>query len=850
MNHLNKISSSRKFIYVIASIATLFILATAIANVLIQNRINSLYTNVFNSAIKIETHVSKARTAAIISLSNPSGETRKEAWDEISQAELLSIALTEENDSFLMSLIPFDDLSFKISVQTLQQLLGEYRAQFATVLGEKAAPSDSTLKEWNHTYGHISDQNEIIEVELNKLITKQSQIFRFAQLGLVVSSILLTLVAIFIFFRYENQSSAYLRKIEEASNNLAIGSRKATRAEEALHESQRQLNTLINNLPGLVYRFKADSIWSMNFVSNKSLVITGYTPEQLIDDKEISYYNLIHQDDRKKIFEQVQKAIEERKPYQLIYRIKTASGYDKWVWEQGIGIFNDSNDELTALEGFITDVTEQKAVEDQINLQSNALEATANGIVITDKEGLVVWVNTAFTKLTGYTLNEVLGRKTNFLKSGHHPNDYYEYMWTKISLGETWRGEIINKRKDGTEYTEEMTITPVKSSIGEITYYVAIKQDITERKLAEEALKESENRFRGLYENATIGLYRTTPDGQILMGNPTLLKIFGVDNLEELKKMHAEQIYADPTTRNIFQHELELKGRIFGFESKWRRADGLVIYVRESARAINDGDGKITYYEGTVEDITEKKKAEEEIIQAKEKAEKSDRLKSEFLAQMSHEIRTPLNVILNFSSMLKEELQSQVDDELKSSFDVIDMEGKRIMRTVELILNMSELQTGNYSFRSTTVNVTEILKKLRKEFEPIATSKKVLFDITPQGSDVFVRGDEYSVNQIFYHLIDNAVKYTSSGKVAVAVNRTPNNQLYIDVVDTGIGIDDEYFNMLFTPFTREEKGYTRNFEGNGLGLALVKRYCELNNAEIKVISQKGKGSTFRVIFSA
>jgi len=99
-------------------------------------------------------------------------------------------------------------------------------------------------------------------------------------------------------------------------------------------------------------------------------------------------------------------------------------------------------------------------------------------------------------------------------------------------------------------------------------------------------------------------------------------------------------------------------------------------------------------------------------------------------------------------------------------------------------------------------------------------------------------------------LIDNAVKYTSSGKVAVAVNRTPNNQLYIDVVDTGIGIDDEYFNMLFTPFTREEKGYTRNFEGNGLGLALVKRYCELNNAEIKVISQKGKGSTFRVIFSA
>jgi PAS domain S-box-containing protein len=850
VSHLNKISSSGKTVYIIAATAIAFIVITAIANILIQNRVNSLYTDVFNSAIKIETHISKARTAALSSFNNPAENIKKEAWDELGQAELLSIALLEEKQSFLMSLLPFDDLAFRQTVQRLQELIGKYRGQLGKVLNNTGAPSDSTISEWNLTYTQISNQNEIIEVELNKLIKKQTQNFRYAQLGLVVSSILLTLVAIFIFFRYENQNAAYLRKIEEATNNLAIGSRKATKAEEALQESQRQLKTLINNLPGLVYRFKADSIWSMNFVSEQSLVITGYKPEQLINDKEVSYYNLINHDDRKKIFEQVQKAIEERKPYQLVYRIKTASGYDKWVWEQGIGIFNDSNDELTALEGFITDVTEQKAVEDQLNLQSNALEAAANGILITDKEGLVLWANSAFTKLTGYTLKEVLGKGTNFLKSGHHSKDFYEYMWNKILLGDTWRGEIINKRKDGSEYNEEMIITPVKSPAGEITYFVAIKQDITERKLAEEALKESENRFRGLYENATIGLYRSTPDGKILMGNPTLLKIFGVSGLDQLAKMRAEQVYADPSSRSFFQKELELKGKIFGFESLWKRADGPTIFVRESARAVYDSSGAIMYYEGTVEDITERKKAEEEIIHAKEKAEKSDRLKSEFLAQMSHEIRTPLNVILNFSSILKEELQSQVDDELKSSFDVIDMEGKRIMRTVELILNMSELQTGNYSFRSTNVNISEILKKLHKEFEPLASSKKILFELVSDEKEISIRGDEYSINQIFYHLIDNAVKYTPAGKVTVSVNRNSAGQLYIDVIDTGIGIDDEYFSMLFTPFTREEKGYTRNFEGNGLGLALTKRYCELNNADIKVISNKGKGSTFRVIFSS
>lgn len=849
MSHLNKIGSSRKVVYTIAAVAVVFIIITAAANVIIQNRVNTLYTSVFNSAIKVETHISKAKTAALVAIKDPTKEHKKEAWDELGQAELLSIALTENDKSFIMSLLPLDDLAFRTSVQRLQELLAQYRIEFAKVLKEET-PKDSLINSWNLTYSRISNQNEVIELELNKLLRNQTQNFRYAQLGLVVFSIMLTLVSIFIFFRYENQNLAYLRKVEEASNNLVIGSRKVTQAESALQESQRQLNTLINNLPGLVYRFKAESIWSMNFVSDKSVVITGYRPEQLINDKEISYYNLIHQDDRKKIFDQVQKAIEERKPYQLVYRIKTASGYDKWVWEQGTGVFNDSNDELVALEGFITDVTEQKAVEDQLNLQSNALEATANGIVITDKEGLVVWTNSAFTKLTGYSLKEVLGRKTNFLKSGQHSSDYYSYMWNKISLGETWVGEIVNKRKDGTLYNEEMTITPVFSAAGEISYYVAIKQDITERKLAEEALRESENRFRGLYENATIGLYRTTRDGKILMANPTLLKIVGAENLEELKNTSASQVYTNPETRSIFQKELELKGRIFGFESTWRRVDGPIIYVRESARAISDGDGKILYFEGTVEDITEKKKVEEEIIQAKEKAEKSDRLKSEFLAQMSHEIRTPLNVILNFSSILKDELQSQVDEELKSAFDVIDMEGKRIMRTVELILNMSELQTGNYSFRSTYVNLSEIIKKLHHEFEPLASTKRILFEVTLLEKDIILKGDEYSINQIFYHLVDNAIKYTNNGKVSVNVVRSSSDQIYIDVVDTGIGIDDEYFAMLFTPFTREEKGYTRNFEGNGLGLALVKRYCELNGAEIKVISQKGKGSTFRVVFSA
>ncbi|MCL6098872.1 MAG: PAS domain-containing sensor histidine kinase [Bacteroidetes bacterium] len=468
---------------------------------------------------------------------------------------------------------------------------------------------------------------------------------------------------------------------------------------------------------------------------------------------------------------------------------------------------------------------------------------------MTDKEGHALWVNSAFTKLTGYTLKEVTGQNLNILKSGQHDDSYYAYMWDRIQAGEIWRGEIINKRKDGSLYTEEMTITPTKNPSGEIIFYVAVKQDITERKLAEQALRESELRFRGLFENATIGIYQTTPEGKTLMANPTLLKITGYNSLDEFFKLDVKNIYADNSQRNIFKTEIERTGLILGFEAQWKKKDGTLIFIRESARAVRDENDKILYYEGTVEDITEKKKTEEALIEAKNRAELSDRLKSEFLAQMSHEIRTPLNVILSFTSMMKDELQAKVDEEMANGFDVIDTEGKRIMRTVELILNMSELQTGSYSYRAKRIDLyKDVLQKTFNNFQSLAKQKKISLTINDFEGDPVIEADEYSINQIFSHMVDNAIKYTSKGKVEISINRDSRDHLFVDIADTGIGISDEYMPMLFTPFTREEKGYTRNFEGNGLGLSLVKKYCELNGADIKVTSKKGKGTTFRVIF--
>jgi PAS domain S-box-containing protein len=850
LSHKDKISSPRKSIYFLAGGAILFIIIIVAASILVQQRMGVLYQNIFKSGIKVGDHISKARALILINANQKSKETVRNIWDELDQAEVLADQLTNKDDHLGSISFSVNTAPLKSSIQQMQVLLLDYRALCSQVITSSTLSiTDPLIKSWHNKYEQIEEQNRVIEKEFQNVLSQQARVFLYIQIGFVTATVILIIIALFIFYRYQLLQGAYLRKMEEASTYLEVGLKKTTIAEVALQESQRQLNTLINNLPGMVYRFKGDAIWSMDFVSDKSLVLTGYRPEELINDKEISYYDIIHPADRKKIFEQVQKSIEERKTYQLVYRIKTTSGYEKWVWEQGVGVFNETNDELIALEGFITDITEQKSIEDQLNVQSNALEAAANGIVIMDSDGKVIWCNTAFINLTGYSLKEIIGNELTILKSPNFPAEIYTMMWESVSGGQVWHGELINRKKDGTDYYDDTTITPVKDTEGKIKYYVSIKQDITSRKMSEASIIESETRFRTLYENATIGLFRTSPGGQILMANPALLKIFGVEYFSELADIQASEVYVDPLTRDYFQRDLKIKGRINGFDSKWKKKDGTIIYVRESARIVRDENERVLYYEGTVEDISEKKKAEEEIILAKEKAEKSDRLKTEFLAQMSHEIRTPLNVILNFSSLLKEELQQIVDEELKSSFDVIELEGKRIMRTVELILNMSELQTGNYNFRAGRIDLLEVINKYHRDFEHVANQKKTSLNTICNTDNSILLADEYSINQIFYHLIDNAVKYTTDGKVDIIINRDINDRLCVDITDTGIGIDEEYMTQLFMPFTKEEKGYTRNYEGNGLGLALVKRYCELNSADIKVNSSKGKGTTFRITFA-
>jgi len=247
----------------------------------------------------------------------------------------------------------------------------------------------------------------------------------------------------------------------------------------------------------------------------------------------------------------------------------------------------------------------------------------------------------------------------------------------------------------------------------------------------------------------------------------------------------------------------------------------------------------------TVRDITNRKIADEELRKAKEHAEKSDSLKSDFLAQMSHEIRTPINTIMNYTSLLKMEFEHSVSEDNAGSFTSIQNAAHRLLRTIDLILNISDLEVGTYDPKFEKNDLAEhIIISVVNEFKQAAENKNISLsfsnNIVGAANTVI---DNYTVYQTVANLLDNAIKYTEKGNIVVSLDKGKETYL-VKIKDSGVGISKEYIPNLFEKFSQEEAGYTRRYEGSGLGLALVKKYCEINGMKISVESEKGIGTIF------
>ena len=361
-------------------------------------------------------------------------------------------------------------------------------------------------------------------------------------------------------------------------------------------------------------------------------------------------------------------------------------------------------------------------------------------------------------------------------------------------------------------------------------------------------LRETEAKYRGIFQNAAEGIFQLAPDGRLTTANPALAKIFGYENTEELLdafKHGVQGMFSNPQQIKDIVTLLKKQGYVSDYEYPAKRKDRSSITTMIDAHIIRDAAGNIMYYEGIVRDITERKRLEELRI-AKEAAEKTSQSKNVFLANISHEIRTPMNAIIGFSNLA---LQNDLSPKLKNYLDTISISARNLLRLINDILDFSKIEADRLEMESAPFRLDEVIKNTSDLVSLKAQEKGIQFLVSVgENVPVELTGDPFRLSQILLNLANNAVKFTQAGHVLISVEALEiageNCQLKFSIKDTGIGMSKEQIARLFKPFSQADSSVTRRFGGTGLGLAICKHLVEMMGGRIQVESLMDQGSTF------
>ncbi|MGA9382129.1 MAG: PAS domain S-box protein, partial [Phormidium sp.] len=504
-----------------------------------------------------------------------------------------------------------------------------------------------------------------------------------------------------------------------------------------------------------------------------------------------------------------------------------------------------------------SEIEDRKRIEAELRLSeekfSKAFLACPDVIVITNpSNGLMIEVNDAFPKIIGYTRQEALSKTSLELNIWVNPEQRFQLI-KKVLRGETVRDEeVLFRRKSEEIFTALISIELI--DIGDWQRSIFVIRDISDRKRAEAALKESERKYHSIFDHATEGIFQTTIDGIFLSANPALATIYGYDSPDLLmEKLNAKQLYVDFKSREDFIKNLEIQGVLLEFEAQIYRQDGSIIWISENARAVRDKKGNLLYYEGTVKDITRRKETEEalrkselQLQQAKEAAEAANRAKSQFLANMSHELRTPLNAILGFTQLMakKPDFASGTKE-----LDIISRSGEHLLSLINDVLDMSKIEAGRIILNENCFDLFYLLDTLEGMLQLKAKAKglQLIFDRSPEVPQ-YIKTDENKLRQVLINLLGNAIKFTEKGRVTLRIINKQEDDLpdliTFEIEDTGAGIAENEIEKLFDPFVQTETG-RKSQQGTGLGLAISRKFVQLMGGDIIVKSKLNEGSNFK-----
>jgi two-component system, cell cycle sensor histidine kinase and response regulator CckA len=488
---------------------------------------------------------------------------------------------------------------------------------------------------------------------------------------------------------------------------------------------------------------------------------------------------------------------------------------------------------------------ERKRSEQEIRLQATALEATANAMVITDTAGNITWVNPAFTALTGYTSDEAVGENPRLLNSGKHSNDLYRDLWSTLLAGNVWQGEMVNRRKDGSLYIEEQVITPVTSESGEVINFIAVKQDITERRHAEKALIESEERYRELVENAIDIIYTHDLQGNFTSVNKAAERITGYAREEAMSMNIAHTIVPEYLEKAREMVQSKLAGRdVTAYELEILAKDGRRVAVEVNTRVIFQ-NGQPYAIQGIARDITERKHLEEQFLQA-QKMEAIGLL----AGGIAHDFNNLLTAISGYSDLTLKKMEP--DHPLRPNVEEIKDAGARAANLTGQLLAFSRKQVLKPRVHNVNAVITEIERMLKRIIRESVELRTVL---DPDLGNI--KADPGQIEQVIVNLAVNARDAMSGGGTLILETKNiylneEDARLHpklstgpfvkIIVTDTGEGMDEHVQRRIFEPFfTTKEIG-----KGSGLGLSTVHGIVKQSGGDIMVESAQGQGTRFEI----
>ncbi len=531
-----------------------------------------------------------------------------------------------------------------------------------------------------------------------------------------------------------------------------------------------------------------------------------------------------------------------------------------WININAVPIFTEGNKNPIAVYVTFEDITEFKKNKDfesdlYINLRQSNLEIAQRQsaidqhaiVAITDFNGTIVYANNKFCEISKYSKQELIGQNHRMINSGYHSKFFFHNMYSTIKSGDTWHGEIRNRAKDGSYYWVSTTIAPLKNIQGEVEQFLAIRTDITERVNAEQALRISEAQTRAILENNQESIIFINRDKTVQFFNN--IAAYRIKNLlgKELKIGILMYDFTNDKGKEDFNHyfQLALQGERVTFD-RVLEVNNSQYWFEIQYAPIKNKSQEIIGVLFTARDISEKKKAEEELNQYTLELENLNYTKDKFFNIIAHDLRNPFAGILGVSEMLEEKLKADNthnSNECLKMAQLIQTSSRSAFTLLENLMQWARSQTGEINFEPIITSIDSIIEATLPLVNGNAFKKNITIEkkLSPEK---FIFADPALTNTILRNILTNAIKFSyPNGKIIVSTN-VIDKFVEVSISDNGVGIKADNLTKLFRIDSKFSKLGTDSEKGTGLGLILCKEFVEKQGGKIRVESEFEKGSTF------